>query len=77
VLDGFNNVTGASLTLGPDHGGSLGDPTEGFSQVAAAADEGDLEVRLCDVVAVIGGGEDFRFVDVVDSDGFEDLIYSQ
>lgn len=77
VLDGLDDVARAGLAFCPDHGGAFGDAAQGFAQVAAAADERDLEVRLLDVVAVVSRGEDFGFVDVVDSDGFEDLIASK
>lgn len=73
VLDGLDDVAGAGLTLGADHGSALRDAAQGLAQVAAAADEGGLEVVLGDVVEVIGGGEDFGLVDVVDANGFEDL----
>jgi hypothetical protein len=74
VLDGLDNVTGTGLTLGADHGSTFGDAAEGLAEVTASADEGNLEVGLGDVVKVVGGGEDFRLVDVIDTNGFEDLI---
>ena len=74
VLDGLDDVAGAGLALGADHGGPLGDASQGFAEVAAAADEGDFEGVFFDVVDVVGWGEDFGFVDVVDAEGFEDLV---
>ena len=69
----LNNVTGAGFTLCADHGCAFGDAAQGFAEVAAAADKGGGEGVFFDVVGVVGGGEDFRFVDVVDAEGFEDL----
>ena len=68
VLDGVDYVAGAGFALGADHGGAFGDAAEGFAEVAGAADEGDLEGVLVDVVGFVGGGEDFGFVDVVDAE---------
>jgi hypothetical protein len=73
VLDGLDDVAGAGFALGADHGGALGDAAQGLAQVAAATDEGDLEGGLGDVVDVVGGGQDFGLVDVVDANGLEDL----
>jgi hypothetical protein len=73
VSNGLDDVAGPGLTLCPDHSSTLADAAEGLAQVAAAADEGDVEVVLLDVVGVIGGGQDLGLVDVVDANGLEDL----
>src|ERR1700675_4628648 len=39
VADGLNDVSGARLALGPDHGRALGDPAGRLAQVPATADE--------------------------------------
>jgi hypothetical protein len=69
----FDDVAGTGFTLCADHGCTLGNTAEGFAEVAATADKGDFEGGFFDVVFVVGGGEDFRFIDVVYSDAFEDL----
>lgn len=76
VLNGLNDITGASLTLSADHSGALGDAAQGLTEVAATADEGDLVAVLGDVVDIVGGGEDLGFVDVVNANGFKDLYIS-
>ncbi|CAK9167401.1 unnamed protein product, partial [Ilex paraguariensis] len=43
----------------------------------ATTDKGDPKIVLVDVVFIVGGGEDFGLVDVVDSDGFEDLGFHE
>lgn len=73
VLDSLDDITSTGLTLGADHGSTLRDTAEGLTQVAATADEGDLEGGLGDVVEVISRREDFRLVDVVDTNGLKDL----
>ena len=73
VANGLDDVAGAGLALGADHGGALADAAEGLAEVAAATDEGDAEVVFVDVVGVVGEGEDLALVDVVDADGLEDL----
>jgi hypothetical protein len=77
VLHCLHDVAGTSLTLCADHSGALGDAAKGLAKVAAAADEGSLEVVLCDVVEIIGGGKDFGFINVVNANGFENLPQSR
>ncbi len=50
VLDRVDHVAGAGLTLGADHGRAFGDAAQGFSEIARAADERNLEGVLVDVV---------------------------
>jgi len=73
VLDGVDDVAGAGLSLGADHGGAFGNAAESFAEIAGSADEGDGEGVLVDVVGLVGGGEDLGFVDVVDAEFLEDL----
>lgn len=73
VLHGLDDISGAGFTLGADHGGTLGDATEGLAEVAAAAHEGNLVAVLGDVVDIVGGGQDFGLVNVVDANGLKDL----
>ena len=73
VSDSFNNVPSAGFAFSADHGCTFGYATEGFAQVAAAADKWDAEGVFFDVMGAIGGGEDFWFVNVIYSEGFEDL----
>jgi hypothetical protein len=73
VTDSLDNVTGTGLTLGADHGSTLVDATKSLTEVLAAADEGDLVVVLVDMVGVIGRGQDLRLVNVINSEGLDDL----
>ena len=73
VAHRLDDVAGARLALGANHGGTLRDAAERLAEVAAAAEHGHLEVVLVDVVDLVRGGEDFGLVDVVDADGLEDL----
>ena len=73
VLDGVDDVAGTGFTLGADHGGAFGDAAQGFSEIARAADEWDLEGVLVDVVGFVGGSEDFGFVDVVDAEFLQEF----
>ena len=68
----LDHVACTGLALGADHGSALADAAQGLAQVAAATDEGHLEVVLVDVVALVGGGEHFALVNIVDAYGFED-----
>lgn len=77
VLDGLDDVAGAGLALGADHGGALGHAAEGLPEVAAAADEGDAEGALLDVVGLVGRRQHLALVDVVDAEGLEDLALDE
>src|SRR6266536_73550 len=72
VADRLDHVAGARLALGADHGGALRDPAQGLAEVAAAADEGHLELVLVDVVLLVGRGQDLGLVDVVDLQRLQD-----
>src|SRR2546423_871769 len=58
VPGGLHVVAGAGLALGADHRRALGDAAQGLAEVGGAADEGDGERPLVDVVGLVGGGED-------------------
>lgn len=73
VADSLDDVTSAGLTLGSDHGSTLGNTAQGLAEVSAAADKGDAEGALLDVALVIGRGQDLGLVNVVDTQGLEDL----
>jgi len=65
MSNGFDHITSSCFTLCANHCGTFADPTQSFSEIAAAADEGDTERMLFNVVGVVGGSEDFGFVNVV------------
>ena len=73
VPDGLNDVPSPGLSLGPDHGCTLGDTPQCLSKIPASAYERHLEVVLVDVVQVISWREHLGLVNVVDSQRLEDL----
>jgi hypothetical protein len=73
VLDGVNDVSRAGLTLGANQGSALGNATERFAEIAGSADEGNGEGMFINMVGFVGGGENFAFVDKVDTEGLEHL----
>jgi hypothetical protein len=73
VTDRLDHVARSGLAFGADHGRALADAAQGLAEVAAPADERDLEWVFEDVVRFVGGGQDLRLVDVVHADGFQDL----
>ena len=70
---GVDDVAGAGLALGADHGRAFGDAAQGLAQVARAADERRGEGVLVDVVCLVGGGQHLGLVDEVDADGLQHL----
>jgi hypothetical protein len=77
VPDGVDDVAGAGLALGADHGCAFCDAAEGFAEILGAADEGRLESVLINMVELVGGGEDLGFVDEVDGQGFKYLGFDE
>ena len=73
VAHRLDDVAGAGLALGADHGRALGDPPQRLAEVGGAADEGHREAPLVDVVRLVGRGEHLALVDVVDAERLEDL----
>ena len=73
VAHRLDHVPGARLALRADHGRAFRNAARGLAEVAAAADERDLERVLVDVVLLIRGREHFGLVDVVDAEGLQDL----
>ena len=71
--DGLYNVARARFALGADHACALCNAAERFTEVTCAADERHVELGLVDVIYIVGGGEDFTFVDVVDFNGLKNL----
>ncbi len=69
----LDDVAGAGLALGADHGRALADASQRLAQVAAAAHERHLEAVLVDVVLLVGRGEHLGLVDEVDLERLEDL----
>ena len=67
MLDGVDDVAGAGLPLGTDHGGAFCDAAQGFAEVAGSADKGRGEGVLVDVEGLVGGCEDLGLVDEVDA----------
>ena len=59
------------------NGRALGYPPQGFTQIASAADEGNLESMLPDVVLVIRWSENFALIDVVHFERFEHLRFGE
>ena len=73
MLHGVHDVAGACFTFGADHGRAFGDAAQGFAEVARSADEGSGEGVLVDVVRLVGGGEDFALVNIINAQLLQNL----
>jgi hypothetical protein len=73
VADGLDDVAGARLALGADHRCALADAPQCLAEVRRAANEGDAERPLVDVVRLVGRRQDLGLVDVVHLEGLEHL----
>src|SRR5205814_7485209 len=77
VPDRFDDVAGARLALAPDHRRSLVDAAKGFTQVASAAHERNVELALVDMELLIRRRQDLALVDVVDAHRLEHLRFDE
>jgi hypothetical protein len=59
VTNSLNDITGPSLTLGPDHGCTLTYSAKRFTEVSRAAHKGDFKGMLIDMMGFIGWCEHF------------------
>jgi len=57
MADSFDDVTCTGFALGADHGSPLTNAAQGFTKVAATADEGNFEIVFINVMGFIGRGE--------------------
>ena len=73
VADGMDYVPGASFAFRANHGCAFGDAAQSFSEIAGAADEGNTEGLFIDVMDLVGRGENFGLVDVIDAQLLQDL----
>jgi hypothetical protein len=55
------------------HGRALAYAPQGFAQIATAADKGNFEIVLLNVVAVVCRRQHLGLVDVVDANRLKDL----
>ena len=77
MAHGLYHIAGARFAFRANHGGAFLDAPQGFAQVASAAHEWNGELGFVDVVGVVGGRQHFRFVDVIDFDGLQDLSFGE
>ncbi len=73
VAHGLDHVTRARLAFRADHGRTLANATQRFTQIAAATHKRHLEGVLVDVVILVRRGQDFALVHIVDTNGLENL----
>ena len=73
MADGFNDIAGASFSLRANKRCTFGDPTECLAKVLCTTDERYLECVLVNVVLLVCRSQNFGFIDVVDTDGLDNL----
>src|SRR5579885_2962873 len=77
MAHGLHYVTGARLAFRAQHGRALAHTPERLAQVARPADERHLEEMFVDVMLLVGGRQNFGFVDAVNADGLENLRFDE
>ncbi len=73
MTNGFDNISCACFALRAYEGRTLRDASQRLAKVFRTTDERDLERMLVYVMLLVRRGQDFGFVDIVDSDGLENL----
>ena len=63
-------VTGSRFPLGANHGRALTNTAQCFAQITCPAYERYFELGFINMVDIVGRGEYFGFVDIVDLDSF-------
>ena len=77
MLYRVDHVSGTSFTFCANHSCAFGDATEGFSQIARAADEWRLESVFVHVVSFVGRGQNFGLVNIVHPKFLQDLRFGE
>ena len=71
----LDDIACSGFPFSTDERGTFRNPAECLAQVATPTDEGDFKVMFGDVVNFIGWSQYFAFINVIDSNCFEDLIH--
>ncbi len=78
MAHGFHHVSGAGFTLGADHGRAFANAAQGFTQVAAAANKGDFEVMLVNMMRLSSAGVKYLgFINIIHTQGFQYLRFNK
>jgi hypothetical protein len=72
----FNNISSASLPLCLDHGSTVSYTHQCLPQIAATTHKGYPVVVLVDVMCINSWGSDFTLINVVHTNGLQDLSLS-
>lgn len=75
--DSLDDVANTGLTLGAYHSVTFTDVTEGLNEIVLAANEGNTEIVLIDMVLVANGDKDIRLIGLVNSDGLENEVFDK
>ena len=71
------DISGSGLALRTDHSRALVNTAQRLTEICRTTDEGNGEVPLVDMVAVVGGSQHLRLVDVVDAKGLQNLCLNE
>ena len=73
----LDNVPGACFALGADHGRTLANAAQSFTEIASAADERHLVRPLTDMMLLVRRCQHFALVDVVHAQRFQHLRFGK
>ena len=73
VSDGLNDISGTGLTFCSDKRSTFGYPPKSLSQIPCTAYKWYFERVFVHVVLFIRGGQDLRFINIIDTNLLEDL----
>ena len=75
MADSLNDIAGSGFTFCTDHGCTLTDAPQSFSQILCTADKRHLKSGFINMINVICRSQHLAFVDIVDFNGFQNLRF--
>mmetsp|Transcript_10701 Transcript_10701/g.16285 ORF Transcript_10701/g.16285 Transcript_10701/m.16285 type:complete len:205 (-) Transcript_10701:32-646(-) len=77
MTDRLDNVSSPSLTLGTEHGGTLGTPTKCLTNVTTSTNKRDIEDILINMIHLIGHGEHLTLINIINFARLQNLCFDK
>ena len=75
MVHSSNNIPGSGLTLGSNHSSPFDDAANRFAQIRATTNEWNRKIVFRNVIKRVSGCEDFRFINHVNAQCFENSSF--
>src|SRR6266704_6771106 len=77
MFDRMHHIASPGLTLGANHGRAFYNPPQSFAQITRTAHEWDAKPVLVHMVGLVGRGEEYRFINVINDEFLKDLGFGK